>query len=95
MLHLYVFCVIAGIIAVNGVPHFIKGVLGKSHTTPFGKSSNAVVNVAWGWLNFVAAALLVYYSHFHGHLLRAFAAIAVGALLMSLVLANLWSKSSK
>ncbi|MGH7240624.1 MAG: hypothetical protein ACREHG_11305, partial [Candidatus Saccharimonadales bacterium] len=46
--------------------------------------------VLWGWVNFVVAGLLVYYSNFHAHTLRAFGAVAVGALVSGLILAYAW-----
>ena len=55
--------------------------------TPFGRPSSAVVNVIWGWLNFAVAALLIYWGHVHQHLLRALACVAVGALIISILLA--------
>ena len=95
MWQVYVYGFLAGVIGANGVPYFIKGVMGKSNHTPLGKSSSAYINVVWGWLNLVVASLLLYYSHFHQHLLRAFASVAVGALLSGLLLASIWAKAQK
>jgi len=89
---LYVYSFLAGIIGANGIPHFVKGITGQKHQTPFGKPSSAVVNVAWGWVNFVVAGLLVFWGDVHKHLLRAFALLAVGALIMGLMLAYTWAK---
>lgn len=89
---LYIYSFLAGVIGANGLPSFVMGISGKKHQTPFGHPSSAVVNVVWGWLNFAVAALLIYYGHVHQHLLRAFALVAIGALLMSVVLAYIWSK---
>ncbi len=89
---LYVYSFLAGVIGANGLPNFIKGVLGKKHQTPFGRPSSAIVNVIWGWLNFVVAIILLYYGHVHQHLLRSFALVAIGALLMSMLLAYVSSK---
>jgi hypothetical protein len=94
MWQIYVYNLLAGLVAANGVPHFIKGILGHKHQTPFGKSSSAYVNVAWGWLNFVVASLLIYYSHFHQHPLRAFACGAIGVLVGALFLASVWEKGA-
>jgi hypothetical protein len=52
MWELYVYSFLAGLFGANGVPHFVKGITGQKHQTPFAKPSSAVVNVAWGWLNF-------------------------------------------
>ena len=92
MWQVYVFGFLAGLIAVNGVPSFIKGLSGKKHMTPFGADSSAHMNVFWGWLNFVVAGILVYYSHYHSHLLRAFACVAVGALVAGLLISTLQAK---
>ncbi len=92
MWQLYVYSFVAGLIGANGVPHFVKGITGQKHQTPFGRPSSAVVNVAWGWLNFAVAALLIYYADVHQHLLRAFALVGLGALIMGLLLAYMWSK---
>lgn len=89
---LYVYSFLAGLIGANGVPHFIKGIMGKTHQTPFGKPSSAVVNVVWGWFNFIVALLLIYWGHVHAHILRAFVLVAVGALVVSILLAMHWSK---
>jgi hypothetical protein len=87
MLHIYLYSFVAGLFGVNGVPHFIKGILGERHQTPFSRSSSAVVNVIWGWVNFVIGISLIYMGHVHPHLLRAFGAVALGAILMALLLA--------
>jgi hypothetical protein len=92
MWQLYLYSFLAGLFGANGVPHFVKGVLGEKHQTPFGKTSSAAVNVAWGWLNFVVAGLLVYQSGFHEHVLRAFGMVAIGALLGGLGIGAAWSK---
>ena len=34
--------------------------------------SSPVVNVIWGWVNFVVAGLILFYANVHPHLLRAF-----------------------
>jgi len=89
MWQLYVYSVLAGLIGANGVPHFIKGITGNKYPSPFGKSSTAVTNVIWGWLNFAVAGVLIYYAHPHvrHHLLRSFGLFALGALFTGVVLA--------
>ena len=91
MWQMYVYTFLAGMLSANGVPHFVKGVSGERHPSPFGRSSSSVVNVFWGWLNFIAAGALVYWSGYHAHLLRSLSLIALGALFMGLVLASRWS----
>ncbi len=95
MWQLYVYSFLAGVIGANGVPHFVKGITGEKFQTPFNKSSSAVLNVTWGWLNFVVAALLLYFGNVHQHLLRAFTLVALGALVLALVLAYTWSSRKK
>lgn len=95
MWQLYVYSFLAGVIGANGVPHFVKGISGEKFQTPFGKSSSAVVNVVWGWLNFVVAGLLLYFGNVHQHLLRAFSLVVIGALVIALVLAYTWSSTGK
>jgi hypothetical protein len=92
MLQLYVFSFIAGFIGANGVPHFVKGITGQKFQTPFGRPSSAVINVIWGWANFVVAALLLYFGKVHPHLLRSFTLVSIGALAQALILASVWSK---
>lgn len=92
MWQLYIFSLLAGIFGANGVPHFIKGITGEKHQTPFGSPSSAVINVIWGWFNFVVALSFLYWGHLHEHLLRAFALVGLGALVMAVMLAYNWSK---
>jgi hypothetical protein len=53
-----------GAFAVNAVPHFVSGIMGRSFQSPFAKPSgrglsSATVNVVWGFFNAVVAYLLV------------------------------------
>jgi hypothetical protein len=48
----------AGVFLANGVPHFVQGICGNRFQTPFASprgvgESSALVNVIWGWLNFL------------------------------------------
>lgn len=54
----YLIAFVAGVVAANGVPHYVKGVTGARHQTPFGRPSGAVLNVLWGAANFLGAAWL-------------------------------------
>ncbi|MHB1865024.1 MAG: hypothetical protein ACYCPS_02570 [Candidatus Saccharimonadales bacterium] len=96
MWQLYVYSFLAGLVGANGIPHFIKGITGQKHQTPFGNPSSAVVNVVWGWVNFVVAGILIFYAHPHArhHLLRSFGLVAVGALITGFLLATVWSKNT-
>jgi hypothetical protein len=88
----------AGAFLANGVPHFVQGICGNKFQTPFttprgvGESS-ALVNVIWGWFNFIVG----------GALLRIFfpplppppavsLATLVGVLVMAIFLANHFAK---
>ena len=92
MLTLYLYSLLAGMLLANGTPHFVKGITGEQHQTPFGRPSSAVVNVAWGWANFIVAALLLHFANLWPHLYRASALFALGVLLMALFLAWAWSQ---
>lgn len=92
MWQLYICSFFAGLLAANGVPHFIKGAMGQKHQTPFGKPSSAVVNVCWGWINLVAAVIFLHFGNVRAHEYRAFALLAIAGLLMSLFNANVWSR---
>lgn len=92
MWELYVYCLLAGLFGANGVPHFVRGIMGKKFRTPFGKDSSPTLNVAWGWLNFVAAGILIFYANIHPHLLRALGMVALGALIMGVMLAQAFSQ---
>ena len=89
MWQLYLACFFGGFLGANGIPHFVKGTMGQKHMTPFGRPSSAVVNVIWGWVNFVVAVGLVALvrAHVREHPVRAYGTIAIGALVAALVLA--------
>jgi hypothetical protein len=95
MAALYIYTFLAGLFAADGVPHFIKGITGHSHQTPFGNPSSAIVNVIWGWANFVIAGILLHFAHPRAHELRAAGLFALAVLIMSLLLAQAWSSQSK
>jgi hypothetical protein len=80
----------AGALAANGVPHFVKGITGQRHMTPFGRPSSALANVVWGWLNFIVAGTL--WSFIRQPDDTAFIAGALGALITAATLAIYWAK---
>lgn len=54
----------AGILLVNGIPHFVQGLCGNRFQTPFAKppgagESSPVVNVLWGFLNLAGSGLIL------------------------------------
>lgn len=92
MLSLYVLSFIAGDVFTNGIPHFVKGITGQKHHTPFGKPSSAVVNVIYGWVNLVVGGFLLHLAHPRAHILRASICFMLGSLLIAVLLANGWSR---
>ncbi|MFZ3311670.1 MAG: hypothetical protein WA280_20145, partial [Xanthobacteraceae bacterium] len=61
----YVAHFFAGVFLANGVPHFVHGISGNKFQSPFASPpgvgvSSAIVNVVWGWFNFVIAGALVF-----------------------------------
>lgn len=92
MWQLYVFSFFAGVFIANGVPHFVKGVLGQKNQTPFGKPSSAIVNVFWGWANLVIGAVFLHFAHLQDNDYWAFVILALALLLKALGSANQWSE---
>lgn len=56
---LVVFAVI-GLFGTNAIPHFVRGITGQRHMTPFGSESSAVLNVLWGSANAAVAGSLAW-----------------------------------
>lgn len=94
MVSVLILGILVGVLFCNGVPHFIKGVSGEKHRTPFAKSSPATVNAVWGWLNLVAAVLVWHVAPMAKHPRAAFVAVATGALLTGVFLADRQSRRS-
>lgn len=86
---------ISGFVFTNGVPHFVSGIMGKSHMTPLAKDSSAMTNVVWGFVNFVLGAWIFNYSGGNLAGLFSFDSYALsywlGAFVVSLVAAWLFS----
>ena len=86
---------LSGAFLANGVPHFVHGISGAPFQSPFAKppgvgESSPVVNVLWGFVNFVAGVLLL-----HFFLPRGWAgwfAVGAGALLLALQMAAHFGK---
>lgn len=62
--YVYIAYLVAGFALSNSVPHFVAGISGASFQTPFADppgegESSAVVNVLWGFGNFVVGYILV------------------------------------
>jgi len=91
----------AGAFFANGVPHFVQGICGNKFQTPFASprgvgESSAIVNVLWGFFNFVVAAVLLRYFFVGPPRPPGIAvAVALGILVMALWLASHFGKVRK
>jgi hypothetical protein len=83
-----------GLFLANAVPHFVSGIMGRAFQSPFAKPpgkglSSSIVNVLWGFTNFILAYLLLLrVGRFDLRSLSCIAPLAIGALLISLQLAK-------
>lgn len=73
---------VAGAMAANATPHFVKGITNEAYPNVVGGSP--VSNLVAGWAGFVLTALLVSWAHAQRHPIWAFASGALGVLLMGL-----------
>jgi hypothetical protein len=95
----YVAYFFAGAFLANGIPHFVQGVCGNKFQSPFASppgrgESSAIVNVVWGWLNFViGGGLVVYLFPPLPPPVGLCIASATGALVMALALASHFGKA--
>jgi len=65
MIASYIAHIFAAAFLVNGVPHFVQGISGNRFQSPFAKppgvgESSAIVNVVWGFANFVVGYVLLF-----------------------------------
>jgi hypothetical protein len=83
-----------GIFLANAIPHFVSGSMGRPFQSPFAKPpgeglSSSTVNVIWGFVNFIAAyLLLVRVGPFDPRDAQSIIALGLGALLLGLVCAK-------
>jgi hypothetical protein len=83
-----------GAFLANAIPHFVAGAMGRPFQSPFAKPpgegfSSSTVNVLWGFFNFVVAYLLILcVGEFDLRDAPSMIALGLGALLLSLMLAN-------
>jgi hypothetical protein len=83
-----------GIFLANAIPHYVIGIMGRPFQSPFAKPpgkglSSSTVNVLWGLFNAVAGYLLVVrVGNFELGSISDVLALAVGALLISLLMAR-------
>jgi len=64
--YVYLAAFFTGAFATNGVPHFVQGICGNRFQTPLSRlpgraESSAVINVVWGWFNWLVAGVLVHW----------------------------------
>ena len=78
---------LAGLLFSFGLPHLVKGSLGKKFMTPLGQNRSAIENVLWGWVFWVVAVLLWHVAPMATHPRAAFVSAAGGVLVGALVMA--------
>lgn len=82
----------AGLLIVNGTPHFVQGISGNPFQSPFAKppgigESSPLVNVLWGSFNFVVGYALLSYAGFFELGLNLYTlALLAGGLITAVVL---------
>ncbi|GAA2821896.1 hypothetical protein [Nonomuraea rubra] len=69
---------VAGVLAGNATPHFVKGITKEEFPTLFGPSP--LVNLVAGWFMYVLAAILTVMADVAAHPIAALAAGAIGVL---------------
>lgn len=80
---------LAGLVLANGLPHFVKGLMGERHRTPLRREGGAMLNVVWGIANlFVAGWLWLYASLMPQALGYALVAFFLGILVAGITLAK-------
>jgi hypothetical protein len=83
----------AGLLLTNGIPHFVNGISGRRFQSPFASppgvgESSPLVNVVWGFVNFILGYLLVAgVGDFTGGLTLDSLMVGSGVILMALILA--------
>ena len=88
----------AGLFLANGIPHFVSGISGKRFPSPFASPpgvglSSAMVNVAWGFVNFVIGlVLLLGVGDFVPGLNWALFTVALGFVVCALFLARYFER---
>ena len=82
---------VAALFLFNGIPHFIQGICGKTHMTPFARVSRPVTNVVWGLINFLIGEGIMRLSKTGPWEPDQVAAFWLGAIVISVFLAIFWS----
>jgi hypothetical protein len=73
---------LGGVLGGNAVPHFVRGITRRRYPCAFG--NGPIPNLVAGWAGFVLAALVLFWAHLDRHPGAAWAAVAVGVLLIGL-----------
>lgn len=86
--YFYLLEFLGGALLANSVPHFVQGVSGNPFPTPFSNppgrgDSSPLVNTVWGFGNFVAGAILLYFFWPRGAAVAGWFAIALGVLALA------------
>ncbi len=84
---------LAGLFFFNGIPHFVKGVCGQEHMTPFRRKSSPLLNVIWAWVNWGLGSLFLAASAPPSWELIHLAGFIMGALVISISLSIFWSNA--
>ena len=87
----YVANFFAGLFLCNCIPHLVCGLKGEPFPTPLGKprgvgNSSPLVNLLWGFCNFVAGVTLLASNPIHISLDPSFLVFLSGAILMGVYL---------
>ena len=63
----YLVAIPAALLLTNGIPHFVQGITGKQHPSPFSGGppnlDSAVRNVWWGGGNLIVGGVLLWLIH--------------------------------
>ena len=73
---------VGGVLAGNGLPHFVRGITRQTYPCVLG--NGPIPNLLAGWTGLVLAALPFRWAHVATHPWTAFGATAVGVLLIGL-----------
>lgn len=88
---------LVGVIGSNGIPHYVKGITGNKHKTPFKNPTSAPGNILWGMFNFLISFLLFLYakSTVNVDISAAGLSFLVGMLFTGFLLARHWQNDPK
>src|SRR5262249_16119880 len=79
----------AGFWSINGIPHYLTGIMGQEAPTPFGKSS--VVNLFEGYAAFLVGGVFWYFTwRQQSNAAIVYISAAIGALAADLFHAYFW-----